>query len=54
MLLHLAASRLDSPADAEDAVQEVFLKLARRAGRCSIYFSAEMHTAWQMPGMDSP
>ena len=27
MLLHLAASRLDSPADAEDAVQEVFLKL---------------------------
>jgi RNA polymerase sigma-70 factor (ECF subfamily) len=27
MLLHLAAARLDSPADAEDAVQEVFLKL---------------------------
>lgn len=27
MLLHLAAARLDSPADAEDAVQEVFLRL---------------------------
>ena len=27
MLLHLAASRLDSPADAEDAVQEAFLRL---------------------------
>ena len=27
MLLRLACTRLDSPADAEDAVQEVFLKL---------------------------
>ena len=43
MLLHLAASRLDSPADAEDAVQEVFLKLltARPVVR-----GAEHENAW--------
>ena len=43
MLLHLAAARLDSPADAEDAVQEVFLKLltARPAFR-----DAEHEKAW--------
>ena len=34
MLLHLAAVRLDSPADAEDAVQEVFLRLLA-SRRCS-------------------
>ena len=43
MLLHLAAARLDSPAEAEDAVQEVFLKLltARPAFR-----DAEHEKAW--------
>ena len=30
MLLRLACTRLDSPADAEDAVQEVFLRLLTR------------------------
>ena len=42
-LLHLAAARLHSPADAEDAVQEVFLKLltARPSFR-----DAEHEKAW--------
>ena len=43
MLLHLAASRLDSAADAEDCVQEVFLKLMSR----NVSFrNAEHEKAW--------
>lgn len=43
MLLHLAASRLDSPSDAEDAVQEVFLKLLTAA---PAFRDAEHEKAW--------
>ena len=43
MLLHLAASRLDSPADAEDAVQEVFLKLLTAR---PVFRDAEHEKAW--------
>ncbi|MEA4814820.1 MAG: sigma-70 family RNA polymerase sigma factor [Oscillospiraceae bacterium] len=43
MLLHLSASRLDSPADAEDAVQEAFLKLLTAA---PVFRDAEHEKAW--------
>ena len=43
MLLHLAASRLGSPADAEDAVQEVFLKLLTAR---PVFRDAEHEKAW--------
>ena len=43
MLLHLAASRLDSPADAEDAVQEVFLKLLTAR---PVFRDTEHEKAW--------
>ena len=43
MLLRLASTRLDSPADAEDAVQEVFLRLLSRP----VEFRDEEHEkAW--------
>lgn len=35
MLLRIAMTRLSSPADAEDVVQEVFLKLLTTQGRTS-------------------
>lgn len=43
MLLRLAAARLDSPADAEDAVQEVFLKLLTAR---PVFRDAEHERAW--------
>lgn len=43
MLLHLAATRLDSPADAEDAVQEVFLKLLTAR---PVFRDSEHEKAW--------
>ena len=43
MLLHLAAARLHSPADAEDAVQEVFLRLLASRPR---FRDAEHEKAW--------
>ena len=43
MLLHLACTRLDSTADAEDAVQEVFLKLLT-AG--PVFRDADHDQAW--------
>lgn len=43
MLLHLAASRLDSTADAEDVVQDVFLKLLTAA---PAFRDAEHEKAW--------
>lgn len=43
MLLHLAMTRLSSPADAEDTVQEVFLRLMTKAP----HFKDEEHEkAW--------
>lgn len=43
MLLHLAASRLDSTADAEDVVQNVFLKLLTAA---PAFCNTEHEKAW--------
>lgn len=43
MLLHLACTRLQSPADAEDAVQEVFLRLLAARPR---FRDAEHEKAW--------
>ena len=43
MLLRLACTRLDDPADAEDAVQEVFLKLLTA---CPSLRDAEHEKAW--------
>ncbi len=43
MLLHLAGTRLDSPADAEDAVQEVFLRLLTTR---PVFRDAEHEKAW--------
>ena len=43
MLLRLAAVRLPSAADAEDAVQEAFLKLLNRRG---VFQDAEHEKAW--------
>ena len=43
MLLRLACTRLDDPADAEDAVQEVFLRLL--TGR-PVFRDAEHEKAW--------
>ena len=43
LLLHLAASRLASPADAEDAVQEVFLRLLTAA---PVFRDAGHEKAW--------
>ena len=43
MLLRLAAARLPSEADAEDAVQEAFLKLLNRRG---VFQDAEHEKAW--------
>ena len=43
MLLRLAATRLPSTADAEDAVQEAFLKLLDRR---SVFQDAEHEKAW--------
>lgn len=43
MLLRLACTRLDSPADAEDAVQEVFLKLLTTR---PVFRDAEHEKAW--------
>ena len=43
MLLHLAATRLPSTADAEDAVQEVFLKLLDAR---PVFRDAEHEKAW--------
>lgn len=43
MLLRLAAARLPSAADAEDAVQEAFLRLLARRG---VFQDAEHEKAW--------
>jgi len=43
MLLRLACTRLDSTADAEDAVQEVFLKLLTKQ---TVFRDAEHEKAW--------
>ena len=43
MLLRLACTRLDDPADAEDAVQEVFLKLLTAR---PVFQNAEHEKAW--------
>ena len=43
MLLRLACTRLENPADAEDAVQEVFLKLLTA---CPAFRDAEHEKAW--------
>ena len=43
MLLRLACTRLDSPADAEDAVQEVFLRLLSHPVE---FHSSEHEKAW--------
>ncbi len=43
LLLRLACTRLDSPADAEDAVQEVFLRLLSARPR---FRDAEHEKAW--------
>lgn len=43
MLLRLACTRLDSPADAEDAVQEVFLNLLTTR---PVFRDAEHEKAW--------
>ena len=43
MLLRLACTRLDSPADAEDTVQEVFLRLHRAAPQ---FRNEEHRKAW--------
>lgn len=43
MLLRLACTRLDDPADAEDAVQEVFLKLLTAH---PVFQDAEHEKAW--------
>ena len=43
MLLRLACTRLDSPADAEDVVQEVFLKLLTTR---PVFRNAEHEKAW--------
>ena len=43
MLLRLACTRLDSTADAEDAVQEVFLKLQTS---CPVFRDEEHEKAW--------
>lgn len=43
MLLRLACTRLDDPADAEDVVQEVFLKLLTA---CPVFRDVEHEKAW--------
>ena len=43
MLLRLACTRLENPADAEDVVQEVFLKLLTA---CPAFRDAEHEKAW--------
>lgn len=43
MLLRLACTRLDDPADAEDVVQEVFLKLLTA---CPAFRDSEHEKAW--------
>ena len=43
MLLRLACTRLDSPADAEDTVQEVFLRLVKAA---PVFDSEDHARAW--------